>query len=181
LAYRVAALDRSSICFKLRRGDFAVLARVEGGVISLSADQSVAADVTIIGGFADFLAMVKTQREGTALAAGKLEIQGDLATAQQIQTLLASASIDIEGLLGEVTGDVFARFVGRGVRGGFKWMLDAHDVAERDISEYLQFESRLLPTSPEIDGFVRDCAALAGDVERLHARVIRVIRSRARA
>jgi len=178
LAYRVHSLGTCSIRFRLRRADAGVVAFVAGGALQLSLDQSVVADVSLTGDLADFLAMARMQRDGTPLAAGKVDIQGDLATAQQIQSLLANSSIDLEGLLAEVTGDVFARMVGRGIRGGVAWMRETHRLLELDLSEYLRFEARLLPSASEIESFVQDSGALASDVERLHARVMRIARAR---
>ena len=177
-AYRVAELGECSIAFRLKRTGTTVMARVAHGAVSLSSDPE-RADVTITGSPADFLAMAKTRRDGSPLAAGKVDIEGDLATAQQIQALMADMSIDFEGLLAERTGDVFARQVGRGVRAGIDWMRQSHATLERDLSEYLRFELGLLPVREDIETFVSECAALAEDVDRLRARVQRIARKRA--
>ena len=177
-AYRVAQLGECSIAFRLKRTGYTVMARVAHGAVSLSSDPA-RADVTITGSPADFLAMAKTQRDGTPLAAGKVDIEGDLATAQQIQALMANMSIDFEGLLAARTGDVFARQVGRGVRAGIGWVRHAHAALERDLSEYLRFELGLLPVREDIEVFVSECASLAEDVDRLRARVQRIARNRA--
>lgn len=177
-AYRVAELGDCSIAFRLKRSGYTVLARVAAGGVSLSSEPA-RADVTITGTPADFLAMAKTQRDGGALAAGRVEIEGDLAIAQQIQALMADTSIDFEGLLAARTGDVIARQVGRGVRAGISWARYAHATFERDLSEYLRFELALLPLGEEIETFVSECAEVAGDVDRLRARVQRIIRQRA--
>lgn len=178
IAYRIAELGDCSIAFRLKRSGYTVLARVAEGGVSLSGEPA-RADVTITGTPADFLAMAKTQRDGSALAAGRVEIEGDLAIAQQIQALMADTSIDFEGLLAARTGDVFARQVGRGVRAGIGWARNAHATLERDLSEYLRFELGLLPLREDIETFVSECAEVAGDVDRLRARVQRILRQRA--
>ncbi len=177
-AYRIAQLGDCSIAFRLKRSGYTVLARVTQGSVSLATDAAYA-DVTITGTPADFLAMAKTQRDGSALAAGRVEIEGDLAIAQQIQALLADSSIDFEGLLAARTGDVVARQLGRGVRAGIGWARNAHAAIERDLSEYLRFELELLPRREDIETFVSECAEVAGDVDRLRARLQRISRQRA--
>lgn len=177
IAYRIAELGDCSIAFRLRRSGFTVLARIAHGEVNLSA-ATARADVTITGTPADFLAMAKTQRDGGVLAAGRVEIEGDLAIAQQIQTLLADTSIDFEGLLAARTGDVFARQVGRGVRAGLGWARQAHATFERDLGDYLRHELAVLPRGEDIETFASDCTALAGDVDRLRARVQRIMRQR---
>ena len=177
-ASRVAELGECSIAFRLKRPGVAVMAHVAHGAVSVSGNGG-RADVTITGSPADFLAMAKTQREGSVLAAGKVEIEGDLATAQKIQALLADMSIDFEALLAERTGDIFARQLGRGVRAGIGWVRNAHAALERDVSEYLRYELGLLPVREDIETFVRDCATVAEDVDRLGAKVQRIVRNRA--
>lgn len=176
-AYRVAELGECSIAFRLKRSGTTLMARVAHGAVSMSGDTG-RADVTITGSPADFLAMAKTQREGSVLAAGKVDIEGDLATAQKIQALMAELSIDFEALLAERTGDIFARQLGRGVRAGIGWVRNAHAALERDLSEYLRYELGLLPLREDIETFVSDCAAVAEDVDRLRARVQRIMRNR---
>jgi ubiquinone biosynthesis protein UbiJ len=180
LAYQAQCLGTCSIRFRLRRAELGVVVLVQDGRFDLSFDQSLRADVSITGNVADLLAMAKTQREGTALAAGKVDIEGDLAVAQQVQSMLATMSFDLEGMLAEFTGDVFARMIGRGARGGMAWIREAHRVLEGDLSEYLRYETRLLPSAPEIESFVHESATLANDVERLRARALRIARSRTR-
>ena len=176
-AYRIAELGECSIAFRLKRSGYTVMARVAHGEVTL-AGEPARADVTITGSPADFLAMAKTRRDGGTLAAGRVDIEGDLAIAQQIQTLMADTSIDFEGLLAARTGDVFARQVGRGVRAGIVWARHAHATIERDLSDYLRFELGLLPVREDIEAFVSECASVASDVDRLHARVQRIIRRR---
>jgi len=176
--HRLVVLGSCSIAFRLRGADHAVIVNVRDGELALTQDIGVKSDVQIEGGFADFVAMAQTQRDGTTLAAGKIEIQGDLATAQQIQTLIAEASFDWEEMIARQTGDIFARQFARGLRGASRWAAATRAVLERDISEYLRHELRLLPTATEIERLVEDGAALVADVDRLGARFARMRRKR---
>lgn len=176
--YRLTLLGTCSVAFKLRGAQAALIVNVRDGQLSLSTDSGVRPDVQLEGGIGDFMAMAKTQRDGTALAAGKIDIQGDLATAQQIQSLIAQASFEGEEMIAQLTGDVLARQIGRVFRGGVGWARESTKVLENDIGEYLLYESRLLPTQREIEQFVQDGAVIAAAVERLHARVTRIRRKR---
>jgi len=171
-AYRLAEMGQCSIAFCLRRSDYTIVANINDGAVSLSHD-CVDADVTIRGGPADFAAMARTQRDGTALAAGKVDIEGDLAIAQQVQALMADMSIDFEALLARRTGDIVARQIGRGVRAGAQWLRQSHAVIERDVGEFLRHESRLIPAREEVERFIAERAALGEDVDRLEARIKR--------
>lgn len=176
--YRLNELGTCSIAFKLRNTDTSVFVTIRDGDLSLSGDIGTKPDVQIEGGLTDFIAMARTQRDGTTLAAGKVEIQGDLAIAQQIQTVIAEAAFDWEELIAHRTGDVLARQIGRGLRGGFNWVQATGAIFERDIGEYLLYEQRLLPTISEVESFVQDGAAIAAGVERLTARIARIRRKR---
>ncbi len=178
--HRIIELGNCSIAFKLRGTEAAILVTVNAGVVSLSRSRGGRPDVQIEGGVGDFIAMAKTQRDGTTLAAGKVEIQGDLATAQLIQDVISEASFDLEELIAERTGDVVARQIGRGVRGGIGWARATRAVLERDIGEYLLYEQRMVPTEREVEHFVQDGAAIAAGVERLNARISRIQRKRER-
>tara|TARA_B100001123_G_scaffold248132_2_gene277138 strand:+ start:405 stop:1061 length:657 start_codon:yes stop_codon:yes gene_type:complete len=176
--YRIAELGNCSIAFKLRNTDARVLVTIFDDNLWLSSDTVAKPDVQIEAGLADFIAMARTQRSGKALATGKVEIQGDLATAQLIQTLIAEATFDWEELISTRTGDVLARQIGRGVRRGARWMRATGKILECDIKEYLHYETRLLPTDREIKHFIQEGASVVAGTERLQARITRLQRRR---
>ena len=151
---------------------------VHAGEVRLAGDTAAEPDVTITGGIADFMQMARSQRDGTPHAAGQVDIQGDLASAQQVQALLADTTIDFEAMLAVVTGDVAARQVGRGLRAGLGWYQNAQRVIEQDVGEYLRYEARMLPDHDTIEAFVRERTALGEDVDRLAARIERLKRRR---
>jgi ubiquinone biosynthesis protein UbiJ len=169
-------LGRCSIAFKLRGTDSAVTASIQNGSVMMSRGIEGSPDVLIEGSISDFIAMARTQRDGTSLAAGKVNIQGDLATAQNVQTLIAGASFDWEELIARRTGDVVARRIARGIQSGVGWLQHVHRALERDMDEYLHYEMRLVPTAREIEEFIQRGAVVAADVDRLQARIDRLRR-----
>ena len=118
--------------------------------------------------------IARAHKNGNSLAAGQVDIQGDLATAQRVQTILANLKIDWEEFLSRYLGDVAAHQIGRAVRGLGGWMNEAGSLIEQDLSEYLQREFGLLPTRAEHDLFLDRAALLNNDVERFGARVQRL-------
>lgn len=173
-AFRLRELGDCAIRFQLRRADTSILIHVSDGKIALSNNREAQANVVLTGDISNFIAMAKSQRDGGVLAAGQLDIQGDLASAQRIQTLIASTSFDIERLISRVVGPVLARQIGRGARGAFAWVRNSHAAFEADLEEYLHFEARVLPTQPELEQFIHASSELATDIERLSARVARL-------
>ena len=176
--YLLQELGRCSIAFKLRGSDGAMTAGIDNGMVTMFRGIEGSPDVLIGGSVSDFIAMARTQRDGTSLAAGKISIQGDLATAQNVQTLIAGASFDWEELIARRTGDVVARRIARGVQSGVSWLQQVHRALERDMDEYLHYEVRLLPTAREIEEFIQRGTVIAADVDRLQARIDRLRRMR---
>ena len=124
------------------------------------------------------LVLAKLARGGDALPEG-IEIEGDTEVAQTFQQTLAAVEIDWEDLLSKGLGDIAAHQVGNVVRGFKTWAARAGDSTVMNTSEYLQEESRLLPTREEVELFMNDVDTLRDDVERLAARVERLITKKA--
>ena len=60
------------------------------------------------------------------------------------------------------------------VRGGLQWGGRTLNTLARDVAEYLQQESRDLPTQAEIEPLLNGIDNFRDDVARLQARVARV-------
>ena len=65
---------------------------------------------------ASFLAMFEGSTLEELLEAEDIEINGSVNTAQQLANLLASASIDVEELISQYTGDIVAHKIGQAFR-----------------------------------------------------------------
>ena len=173
-AMRLAALDGRVIEIALRdsaRSAFAVPG-AHGVHLRRRHDGPVA--VKVSGRIADFIAYARASRRGDSLGAGRIEIAGDLAVAQQVQALLADLKIDWEELLSRAIGDVPAHQVGRAARALFGLGREAFAKLERDTADYLNHESQLLARREDRDQFGRAVFSLADDVDRLEVRVQRL-------
>lgn len=173
-AARLAALEGRVIEIALRdstRRAFA-LPGAHGVYLRRRYDGPVA--VKVSGRVADFIAYARASRRGDSLGAGRIEIAGDLAVAQQVQALLADLQIDWEELLSRVIGDVPAHQIGRAARAVFALGRDTLAKLERDAAEYLNHESQLLAGRVQLEKFGRAVFVLADDVDRFEARLQRL-------
>jgi ubiquinone biosynthesis protein UbiJ len=109
-----------------------------------------------------------------AIRDGSLEFTGDPILAQEFQQLLTYARPDLEEELSGVVGDVAAHRIGEIARGVGKWGLEASATMGANIREYLQEESRDVPSRYEVDRFAANVSALRDDVDRLEARLKRL-------
>jgi ubiquinone biosynthesis protein UbiJ len=109
-----------------------------------------------------------------AIRDGDVDLSGDAVTAQRFQKLLDHARPDVEEELSRVVGDVAAHRFAEFARGMKTWARDARSTMGNNVREYLQEESRDLPTRYEVDRFSVRLGLLRDDVERLAARLRRL-------
>ena len=116
------------------------------------------------------------ERKETQVITGEVEIEGDTSLAQAFSRALAGLEVDWEEQLARVIGDPFAHQVGNRVRAAARWGERTSESLTADLQEYLQEESRLLPTRYEVEAFLAQVDTLRDDVERAEARVERLAR-----
>ena len=142
--------------------------------IMLMSDFDGEADTTLSG---TPLALARLSLEKNALPvlfSGDVTITGDTRLGHQFKNILASLDIDWEEQLSRITGDLFARQIGNGVKDLSSWLKRSKQSFDLDIGEYLQEESHILPTRPEVDRWVGNVDGLRNAIDRLQARVNRL-------
>ena len=110
----------------------------------------------------------------TGLRDGSVELTGDVYTAQSFQQLLSYGRPDLEEELSAVIGDTAAHGIGEFIRGIGRWSREARSTMGQNLSEYLQEESRAVPSRYEADRFRKQVNTLRDDVDRLEARIRRL-------
>jgi ubiquinone biosynthesis protein UbiJ len=138
--------------------------------LELTTDCDAEPDVVISGSLLT-LARMAGEAGTSALRDGSLELTGDPHVANDFQKLLAFARPDIEEELSSVVGDVVAHRLGDFARGVGNWGRDARATMGANIREYLQEESRDLPSRYEVDRFTDKVGTLRDDVDRFEARM----------
>ena len=131
-------------------------------------------DVILTGSLLTLARMAGQSGEG-AIRAGSLDLTGDAETARAFQRLLAFARPDIEEELSGLVGDVAAHRLGEIARGIGRWGRRVRSTMRDNIREYLQEESRSLPSRYEVERFAKDVDVLRDDVDRLAARVEKLV------
>ncbi|MCW8854368.1 MAG: SCP2 sterol-binding domain-containing protein [Gammaproteobacteria bacterium] len=140
----------------------------------LMSDFDGEADTTLSG---TPLALARLSLEKNAmpvLFTGDVTITGDTRLGHQFKKILASLNIDWEEQLSRITGDLIARQIGNGVKDLSSWLKRSKQSFDLDIGEYLQEESHILPTRPEVDRWVGNVDGLRNAIDRLQARVNRL-------
>ena len=111
------------------------------------------------------------------VAAGDLQISGDIELGQRFQRLLESIDIDWEEQAARVLGDVAAHQLGNALRDLRHWSKQALQSLRLDTAEYLQEESHLLPSRTRLEEFRDAVETLRSEAENLEKRFERLQRA----
>jgi len=128
-------------------------------------------NVTIEGSPLGFLAMNLSENKLADIFAGKVNVTGDVDTAQKVQELFAELNIDWEEQLAQYTGDPIAHHVGKFARRGVNFAKRMLNTFQLNATEYLQEEIRLLPCKIEVEDFLTQVDRVRSDVDRLESRL----------
>ena len=170
---RLVVLTGKVIGVELRGLGITLYMAPHSGGIQLMRDYDGAADA-VISGTPLSLARVGIGEERGLVFAGEVEIRGDVTVGQRFEAVLREIDIDWEEQLSNLVGDVAAHQVGNLLRDTLSWGAKSMKTLGRDITEYLQEESRHLPQRDEVENFLAAVDVLRNDVERLDARVRRL-------
>ncbi len=105
---------------------------------------------------------------------GEVKIEGDMQTGRKFQELFAKLDIDLEEKLSQFTGDIIAHKIANFFRAGQSWGKDSVETFRLNAREFLQEETRDLPSAPEVDIHYAQVDELRTDFDRLQSRIERL-------
>jgi ubiquinone biosynthesis protein UbiJ len=109
-----------------------------------------------------------------SIFSGEVKIEGDMQTGRKFQELFAKLDIDLEEKLSHVTGDIIAHKVANFFRAGQSWSKESLETFRLNAAEFLQEETRDLPSAPEMDIYFAQIDELRTDFDRLQSRIERL-------
>ena len=144
----------------------------EPGVIRLvqTLEEGTHEDLLLQGSPIAFARMAMVADEHLDLGALAVTIHGDAGLAQRLRSILQRIDVDWEGHLARYTGEMLAHRVGQGARRVKQWLGQGKQTLTQNVSEYLQEESAILPTSYELEHWFDQVDELRDDTERLLLR-----------
>ena len=131
-------------------------------------------DVTLSGDVPVFARLTLRRFVPEIVAAGEVQISGDIDLGRRFQHILEKIDVDWEEPAARILGDVAAHQLGNAVRGVARWSRHAMRTLGQDAAEYLQEESRLLPLRSRAAAFRQAVAAMHAETEKLEVRVARL-------
>jgi ubiquinone biosynthesis protein UbiJ len=166
-------LDEKVLAVRVADTAIAAYLLVKDGELLLSTTTMGEPDVVISGSLFSLARLAGPAGEDL-MREGVVDIVGDAVIAQQFRRLLNYGRPDLEEELSNVIGDVAAHGVGEVARGVGRWGREASAIVRQNVSEYLQEESRVVPSRYEIEHFSKHVETLRDDVDRLEARLNRL-------
>ena len=163
-------LDGKLIAIRVRDTGLAGYFEIDRNSLNLTTSSDGEPDVVITGSLVALALMAGED----AIRDGSLDLTGDAATAQAFQQLLTHARPDIEEELSTVIGYTAAHGLGEFARAVGQWARETRSIMGDNIREYLQEESRDVPSRYEVEQFSKRVGQLRDDVDRLAARVRRL-------
>jgi ubiquinone biosynthesis accessory factor UbiJ len=170
-------LSATVVAIRVRNTALAAYFVVNDEALDLVTSSADEPDVVITGSIIT-LARMAGQSGEAAIRDGSLDLTGDAETAKEFQQLLAFAKPDVEEELSGIVGDVTAHRLGEIARSVGRWGRDARSTMGDNIREYLQEESRDAPSRYEVDAFSSNVSTLRDDVDRVEARLNRLLKDR---
>ena len=167
-----AELDGRTVAIRVRDTGLATYFRVRQNELEIR-EYVEDPDVVITGSLFSLARLAGQSRDST-MPPGSIELSGDAEIAQTFQDLLAYGRPDLEEELSGVLGDVAAHGIGDLARNIGRWGKSTQATVRQNIQEYLQEESRSVPSRYETDSFRNQTEALRDDVDRLEARIRRL-------
>ena len=163
-------LDGKLIAIRVRDTALAAWFELGRDALFLTTEHDGEPDVVITGSLVALALMAGED----SIRDGSLDLTGDAATAQAFQQLLTHAKPDIEEELSAVIGDTAAHGLGEFARSFGQWARQTRSIMGENIREYLQEESRDVPSRYEVERFTKRVNELRDDVDRLAARISRL-------
>lgn len=165
----ITAMDGKVIQISIRDLDVPLFMKVTGNRIEVL---SLYEGETHSQMRASIISLMKMGTTSDASVMGEdIEMSGDLDVGRQFRDLLAKVDIDWEEILSRYTGDIVAHKIGNVVRLLNSWGKNTVESLRKDVGEYLQEESRQLPSSYEVKQFVMQVDDVRMAVDRAEARI----------
>lgn len=150
--------------------ELSIFCRSDGQQLALATKHEGPVDATISGSPLALLGLV-TKPPESQIRSGVVRIEGDAEAAQGFQNLLKAARPDLEEELSRIVGDVAARQIGSMARSALGFGQKATRTFGQNLAEYLQEESRDVPTRLEVNEFSSGVDRIRDGVERAEARL----------
>lgn len=168
---RLTALQGQSFRLDCTQPQLSIALIVGDGQLLLQNGADLKATTTMTGSWDEFAKIALADDPAAALINGQVSVDGDTSQVLALRNILAELDIDWEAPLANILGDVAAHQLGRTVRRGHRWALQAFTALRRQTSEFVREESQWVPHPIEVEDFYRDVESIGLRTDKLEARL----------
>ena len=129
------------------------------------------AAVTIEGTMVALAKMAVNTSDTSSLAGSDVKLSGNLETLHKLHKILSKLSIDWEGCLADLVGDVPAHLIGSAVRKSAKFSSESMQRASSALVEVAQQELEIIPSQNSFKQFKQDVRQIPQRYPRLLPQV----------
>jgi len=129
------------------------------------------ADVIVSGTVVNLIRLGLTDEPNKLIHEKLVSVDGNMNVLQQYQRLMKQLNFDWEGWLGRIVGPSAAHEVMRPMKKAKEWHKNSCRSTQKDITEYLQEEKKLLPPREMVEDFYDDLSELQLAIDRLEAKI----------
>ncbi|HEY0962058.1 MAG TPA: SCP2 sterol-binding domain-containing protein [Pseudomonadales bacterium] len=171
---RLQRIDGNTLAVHMTQPALTVYVIVRGGRLQLAAIHEGSETASLRGSATALLGLLLRREPVDSLHAHGIELRGDTAFVQQLQTILQDLDVDWEYQLSRFFGDIPTQTFADGLRGARAQLRNTGARVRDNVDEYLHEESGLLPDANSLEAFYRDIGELKLRAERLEARIARL-------
>ncbi len=171
---KLQAFDSKVICLEISSLNKLLYLIVNDQKINVRETYEGPVDTTISGTPAGLFKLGLKKDTAELFFAREIELRGDTRLGRQFKAFLSEMDIDWEEHLSAIIGDIAANKIQKLLSSIHAWGNSAANNFTADVGEYLQEESRMVISGPEMEMFFQQVDSLRDDTERLSARIERM-------
>lgn len=169
----LAQLEPQVLAIQINSPDFKVFVVPTQDGINLRSHYEGDITTQLQGTLPALISLIKSDRLN--LKDSGVQLFGSTGFLADLQKILKNLEIDWEEMLSQVFGDIIGHQSAALIRGKMSWAKDRANNIQRLTSEFLTEELRVLPGKPEIAFFNAQVDDIKLSVDRIEARILRVL------
>lgn len=167
----IAALNGKAIALQLREFSFPIYFFIDDNRIKVLSELEDTTNVQLKTSLPSLVRMTLSSDSDESVLGGEIDMSGDMEVGRQFRDIFRNLDIDWEEIISKYTGDIVAHKLGNGVRELKSWLDNTGKTLQSDIGEFLQEESRQLPTNLEVNTFIENVNTVRLSVDRAEVRL----------
>lgn len=172
---KLATLEGKTVVLEVKNLNQKVVILPQPFGIELATYQNQSASVTLAATPNAMLKIAYNGMNNAELEVGELEINGDPVVAQRFAALVSSLNVDWEGLLADHVGELPASMITRGITAAREVAKESQELVKQNISRTLVDDLKIVAAGADVESFLEGVDELRAAVDRLEARLERII------